>query len=201
MAISNPTPTLPAPPPGYGAAIPFEYPKYKLQLAAAGLLLAVAPLLYLLAWLLRGRPAGLPFAVASNLSTLLWVCAAVLATVIIHEIVHGLAYQLLGYQVSYGVSLRLLAAYAGAFGQWQQRNHNLIVALAPLLGLTLLFVPLLAVPNPTVALVAFTALLFNTGGAVGDLYLAWRLLRLPPATLLYDVDVSTMLIYTPARKP
>jgi hypothetical protein len=197
VTISNPAQAIPAPPTGYEPAILFKYPKYKLQLAAAGLLLAVAPLLYGVAWLLRGRPAGLPFVVTASLSSLLWVCATVLATVVVHELVHGLAYQLLGYKVSYGASLRLFAAYAAAFGQWQRRNHNLIVALAPLLGLTLLLLPLLALPNPMVALVVFTALLFNTGGAIGDLYLAWRLLRLPPATLLYDVDVSTMLIYRP----
>ena len=45
--------------------------------------------------------------------------------------------------------------------------------------------------------VAVTALMMNTAGAVGDMYLAWRLLRMPRATLLYDKDVKTMLVYRP----
>ena len=56
---------------------------------------------------------------------------------------------------------------------------------------------MLALPNTIIVWLALIALMMNTGGAVGDLYLVWRLLRLPRETLLYDVDVKTMLIYVP----
>jgi len=59
--------------------------------------------------------------------------------------------------------------------------------------------PLLAVPNHYVASVAFSVLLTNTPGAVGDLHLAWQLLRLPRQTLLYDIDPTRMLVFLPAR--
>ena len=65
----------------------------------------------------------------------------------------------------------------------------------------MLIVPsLLALSNSTIVLLALASLMMNTGGAVGDLYLVWRLLRLPRETLLYDVDVKTMLIYMPDVK-
>ena len=47
------------------------------------------------------------------------------------------------------------------------------------------------------ALLAFFVLVVNTSGAVGDLSLAWRLLRMPPETLLYDVDARHSYIFYP----
>jgi len=57
--------------------------------------------------------------------------------------------------------------------------------------------PLLLIPNHYVAIFAVITLLINTTGAVGDLYVSWRLLRLPDQTLLYDVDPEQMLIFIP----
>ncbi len=189
--------TQPPPPAGYQPAIPLEYPKIKLQIAAIGALLVVTPLLLIVTWFLQGQPTTLPLNVG-NVQDLFLVIVTLIITIVVHELIHGLIYQLLGYRVTYGVSLKLFAAYAGAFGQFQKRNHNLMVGLAPLIILTLALLPFLSISNQTVLLVVFTALLFNIGGAVGDMYLAGRLLQLPQASLLYDADVSTMLIYVPS---
>jgi len=151
------------------------------------------PLLLLLTWRLQQTIPQFNLTLA-NLGLIL---ATIIIIVILHEIIHGLAYQLFGYRVTYGASLHLMAAYAAAFGQWQKRGHNLIVALAPLLLLTLLLLPLLALPQPTITLIALTGLLFNTAGAVGDLYLVWKLLSWPKTTRLYDVDLHTMLVFLP----
>jgi hypothetical protein len=188
---------FPQPPAGYQPAVQLEYPKLKLQVAALVVLLLITPLLLTLVWALQHRYAENPLALVSGGVDLLPVVVTVLATTTIHELIHGAAYQLLGYRVSFGMSGHLLAAYAAAFDQWQTRNHNLIVALAPLVALSAVFFPLLAVRNRAVVLVAVTALMMNTAGAVGDLYLIWRLLRMPRAALLYDRDVKTMLIYLP----
>lgn len=192
--LSSSTISLPAPPAGYRPAIRFEYPKLALQLAAVAVLIAFTPLLLWLARLLQG---GANIGFVSGPGDLALVVITIVVTVLVHELIHGLVYQLLGYRVSYGVSLKLIAAYAGAFAQWQRRDHNIVVALAPLLVLNLALLPLLASSSPTLLLIGFTALLFNTGGAVGDVYLAGRLLRLPRATLLYDADTQTMLLYLP----
>ena len=190
----------PDPPPGYQPALRFEYPKLQLQLAAVALIIIITPLLVVLTWLLQGRPGQFPLPIQPTFGDLMVVLATIMVTVLVHELIHGLVYQLLGYKVSYGVSLQLMAAYAGAFGQWQQRRHNILVALAPLVLLTLLLIPLLSVSQPTLVFIAFTALLFNIGGAVGDLYLVWRLLRWPATSLLYDVNTSTMLVFLPVSE-
>jgi hypothetical protein len=191
--------TYPDPPPGYQPALKFEYPKLKLQLIAVALIVDITPFLVFLTWLLQGKPGQFPLQIQGGLWDFMVVLLTIVATVVVHEWIHGLVYQLLGYKVSYGVSLRLMAAYAGAFGQWQQRRHNILVALAPLLFLTILLVPFLGSSQPGLVLIAFTALLFNTGGAVGDLYLVWRLLRWPAASILYDVNTTTMLVFLPGR--
>lgn len=183
-------PTPPTPPPGYQAPQRFRYPTLALQAAAVALLVLAAPLLVWLSYALRGDTAAVPPVV--EIGAVLGLLGAILVTVLVHEWVHGLAYQLLGYRVSYGVSLHLGAAYAGAFGQWQRRTHNLLVALAPLLLLSPLLLLAVALGGPLLARLAFAALLFNISGAVGDLYLSYRLLRMPPAALLYDADPKTM---------
>ena len=185
--------TYPTPPLGYQAPLRFEYPRLKLQVAAITMVIITLPLLFTLTWLLQDQ---IPrFNVGTG--NLLLVILTVVATVGVHELIHGLAYALFGYRVSYGANLKLMAAYAAAFEQWQTRNHNFIVALAPLVVLNGLLIPFLLIPHPTLTLIIFTALLFNSSGAVGDLYLVWRLGRLPTGSLLYDIDVKTMLIYTP----
>ena len=187
----------PQPPAGYQSAVRFQYPKIKLQIAALALLAAITPFILFLAWMLQRPSVGRPFIIVNGFTDLLPVIVTALAITIIHELVHGLTYQLLGYKVSYGVSAHLFAAYAAAFKQWQKRNHNLAVALAPLVILTGLFLPMLAIQNRVVVLVAVTALMMNTAGAVGDMYLCWQLLRMPRTTLLYDMDIKTMLVYKP----
>ncbi|HEU4325022.1 MAG TPA: DUF3267 domain-containing protein [Roseiflexaceae bacterium] len=196
MPHSEPEAVPPVPPAGYGVPLRFRYPVAALQVASVLLLLVAAPLLALLAALLRGDMAAIPPVL--GLVDVLVLLATIIATVLLHELVHGLAYRVLGYRVSYGVSLRLVAAYAAAFGQWQRRDHNLLVALAPLLVMTPLLLLLVALGGPTTARLAFAALLFNSAGAVGDLYLAYRLLRAPAATLLYDADPRTMWMAFPA---
>ena len=164
-----------------------------LQIAAIGLVIGLLPLLFWLTWLLQGNVLRLE----AGLGEFGIIIGTIIITVLVHEWVHGVVYWLLGYQVTYGASLRLMAAYAAAFEQFQQRSHNLLVALAPLIVINGTLLPLLAIPQPLVTLTVFTALLFNSSGAVADLYLTWRLLRLPRATLLYDVDPKTMLIFLP----
>ncbi|GAB4207498.1 MAG: hypothetical protein OHK0022_35850 [Roseiflexaceae bacterium] len=196
MPHSEPEVAAPVPPVGYASPLRFRYPVAALQVASILLLVVAAPLLALLTFLLRGDLAAIPPVLA--LADVGLLLATIVVTVLVHELVHGLAYQALGYRVSYGVSLRLVAAYAAAFGQWQRRNHNLLVALAPLLVMTPLLLLLIVLGSPAMARLGFAALLFNSAGAVGDLYLAYRLLRAPAATLLYDADPKTMWMAFPA---
>lgn len=66
--------------------------------------------------------------------------------------------------------------------------------------LTLASVPLLTVPNAAVVFAALTVLIGKTGGAIGDLYIISRLLRLPRGTLLRDRDPQTTLVFEPEHR-
>lgn len=124
---------------------------------------------------------------------------ATVAVTVLHEFVHGVAYRVRGYEVSYGAAPRLGAFYAAAFHQFQTRDDNVLVGLAPLVVLDAVLAALLFAPRPLVAFAAFVGLVFNTAGAAGDLYLVARLLRMPPGTLLYDSDPTHSLVFYPAR--
>lgn len=130
----------------------------------------------------------------------LWlpVAAGLVATVIAHEGLHGLAYRALGYEVTYGVSLPAGAFYAAAFGQYQAREHVIRVALAPLVTITAVATPLLVVAPAPVAVAALIALAFNAAGSIGDLLVVWRLSRLPAGTLLFDDERGASYALVPA---
>jgi hypothetical protein len=185
----------PTPPAGYAPPMRFVYPRRGLQWGSVVLMgLTLPGLMWWTNWW--------HFAAAYrllNISTLdaLLMFLIVIVTVIIHEAIHGLAYAWLGYKVTYGLSGQLGAAFAAAFQQFQTRNHNLLVALGPLLVLTPLGLLLLTSSNLFIQRLGFTIALFNTGGAIGDLYLTWRLLRLPQNALLYDANEREMYILLP----
>lgn len=171
---------------------------------ALSLVLAVvtaAGLLWFLGWW-HGVP-DLPdsFSITLGGGELLVIVGTVVLTVVAHELIHALAARVLGYRIEFGFKWQMLAPYVAAFHQFTPRNHNLLIAIAPLPILTVIFLPLLVAATPLATVAAFIGLVINTSGAVGDLYLTWRLLRLPRATLLYDVSIDRMLIYLPAAPP
>lgn len=188
---------LPAPPEGYRPAVRFQYPMRSLHIISV---VALAASFISFGWIAtqaQERTLGELFTL--NIFQILIILLLIPATILIHELIHGITYQLLGYQVSYGFAPELGAAYAAAFGQFQQRRHNFIVALMPLLVITVIGVIAMTLPdNPFLAAGAFVVLLINTSGAVGDVYIMWRLVMMPPRTLLYDVSVDQMLIFEPA---
>jgi len=189
--------SIPIAPAGYRPGYVVYHPVAGINVVAALVFMVVLPLLGILTLWLHGALA-LPVQVPLDAGTILGTCGAVVPTVLAHELIHGLVLRHYGYRVSYGLEWRVMAVYAGAFGQFQTRNHALIVALAPLVIISILMAPLLAVPNHYVVSVAFSVLLTNTPGAVGDVYLVARLLHLPRRSLLYDLDPVRMLVFVPA---
>lgn len=118
-------------------------------------------------------------------------------TVAVHELVHGVVFGRYGYRVPYGAMPQTGAFYATQFRQFVAREHAFPVALAPLLVVSLVGLPLLAVPVPLVAFFVFQALVINAVGASGDLYIVTYLLRRPDGTLLYDSDVRHSYVFEP----
>jgi hypothetical protein len=188
---------VPQTPEGYRAPVQFQYPMMQLQII--GIVGLIASIFSFGALGTQAQGTGL---LPRNLIEVVWWLALIPITFVIHELIHGMVYRLFGYRVYYGLSVQLGAAYAAAFGQFQKRWHNLVAALMPLIVITLIGVPVLTVPDSRVlAMSAYLVLLINTSGAVGDLYISYRLLQMPRHTLLYDVSIDRMLIFYPVRNP
>lgn len=198
----------PDPPTGYGPPSPFTYPGLWLQVAGAAL--AVVSLVGYGVVLLALRGPGLVerfvridpipdgFLVVPDLFLLGGVFVLVVVGVpVVHELVHATVYRLLGYDVSYGVAPSVGGFYVAAVGQFQTRRANLLVALAPLALLTPLGLLGMAGGGPVVQALTYLGLVLNTAGAVGDIYLAVRLLRVPPGTLMYEGVPPNAYVYEP----
>lgn len=123
----------------------------------------------------------------SALAVVLAAIAGVFVTVILHELVHGIAMSFFGAHPYYGISWQAGAFYATAPGYAFQRWQYLFIAVIPLLGLSLLsFLGMWLAPNA--ALVGFLAwcAAFNFSGAAGDIWIASIVLRYPPAAMIMD---------------
>lgn len=125
--------------------------------------------------------------------------AALITVVVVHELIHGAVMQYYGYEVTYGVNPAMGAFYASAFGQFQPREQLFAIGLAPLVIITLVVTPLLAIPIPIGALTAYFVLWMNATGAVGDLYVVWQLRNMPAGTLLYDADLRHWYVFEPVE--
>ncbi len=201
----------PPPPDGYRPAESFGYPTGVLFVVVAAVLVAAAAAFGALLWVIQGPSVLREFAAVESSADAVAVTVdaarlgvvllgAVVVVTAVHELVHGAAYRLLGYDVTYGVALHLGAFYVAAFDQFQTRRDSLVVGLAPLAVLTVALAPLLAAPVPWVAAGAYVGIVFNAAGSAGDLYLVWRLLGDPPDALYYDSDARRSWVFEPQRE-
>lgn len=120
---------------------------------------------------------------------------ALAAMVTLHELVHGLAMLPFGARPRFGVKLPGLA-YATAPGYPFPRNGYLTVALAPLVLLSSLGIPLLAVVPASLTSPVILALALNVSGAIGDLMIVSIVLRYPSQARVIDEE-DGMRIFLP----
>lgn len=197
----------PATPDRYTDPYRFEYPKLLLFVSASVLTVASVAVYGWLLLRLQG-PDALPavFEVGGEGSVAVTLSLtgmaipfvfAFLIVAVIHELIHGVVYQRYGYEVSYGVYWSMGAVYAAVFHQFHSREDNLRVGIAPLAVITVVCLPLLAVPHPIVATTAFFVLVLNTAGGVGDIYALWRFYRMPFGTVFYDINMHQMYVFEP----
>jgi Putative zincin peptidase len=108
------------------------------------------------------------------------------ATTVIHELIHGIAFAAFGGSPRYGFKFQyfLPLAYATAPGETFRRNDFIVIALAPLLVIDVVCLLLLAIFPQATWLIWVIA--FNTGGAIGDIWIAVQLLRCPKPILVED---------------
>lgn len=208
-ARADTTPNPPATPDGYDDPFLFEYSLPVMTLLSIPMFALTASVFGRLLWWLQGPAVfAAVFDVTESIDGIvitleladvaLPILVALFVTVVVHELIHGLVMRSYGQAVTYGVNPAMGAFYASAFGQFQTREQLFVVGLAPLVALTVLATPLLAVPVPTVAVTGFLVLVFNATGSVGDCYLVWRLWRLPEGTLTYDADLRHWYVFEPS---
>jgi hypothetical protein len=108
-------------------------------------------------------------------------------TIVLHELVHGLTMRVFGARPLYGVLWKQAAFYATSPGYGFRRNSYLMIALAPLVVLSLLAVLGMALLPGTgwVALFALCAVI-NGSGASGDLWMAGIVIRYPRSAYVVD---------------
>ncbi len=114
----------------------------------------------------------------------------------IHELLHGLSIRYFGHRVRYGAKLSKGVLYATADNALFRRNEYVVVALAPLVGITLLIMLLMFVLPQNLAYYAAFAAVINAGGAVGDLWAVGVVLRYPTVVLVRD-EADSFRIYAP----
>jgi hypothetical protein len=106
-------------------------------------------------------------------SRLLLALAAVALMIVVlsfHELCHGLAFQAFGAHPHYGINLSKGVAYASAKDYYLTRNAYLIVALAPLVIISIGTVILMALTGGDLRFVVGLMGAINAGSSVGDLW-------------------------------
>ncbi|MBK9007977.1 MAG: hypothetical protein CNIPEHKO_03563 [Anaerolineales bacterium] len=139
-----------------------------------------------------GKSTGFFFGSAAT--TLLF---ALLLTIIIHELIHGMTMQIFGARPKYGINWKGLMLYATAPGYAFQRNQYLVIVLAPLAAISLAACLgiLIQAGSPSVWLWAICATI-NGGAAIGDLWITAIALRYPKHAYIVD-EQDGMRIFLP----
>jgi len=120
------------------------------------------------------------------------ILGVIVATIILHEAIHGVLFLVLGGKPRFGVKLvgRFfpVACYATSTVPIL-RNQYLLVCLGPFLMLTPVFlaIGILATTDNSAAL-ALMAMAMNAGGSIGDLMMAWKIRRHGRKTLCEDTE-------------
>lgn len=111
-----------------------------------------------------------------------------LVYLVLHEAVHGVFMRrFCSAKVRFGFTG--LYAFAGSDG-FYCRKHYIIIALAPIVFWGVVLGILNAVVPASWFLVVYAIQVMNISGAAGDLYVSWRMSRLPADILVRDTGVA-----------
>jgi hypothetical protein len=106
--------------------------------------------------------------------------------VILHELTHGLLYKILTKQkLTFGLTLSV--AFCGVPHIYVNKKTALLSVLAPFVVYNIIFIPLLIfLPGNFIYLTLFLVYLTHASGCVGDLYVAYILLKTKGELLMND---------------
>jgi hypothetical protein len=132
----------------------------------------------------------------SGIPTWLALIALILVMIPLHEGAHGLAILWVGHKPRFGAKLSKMVVYATTDAGLFRRDEFLIVALAPLVGISLLGMILVFFVPDWVAYYISLAVILNAGSSIGDLWMVAVVLRHPPEAIVRDEEDGIRL-YTP----
>ncbi|MBR6953805.1 MAG: DUF3267 domain-containing protein [Clostridia bacterium] len=126
---------------------------------------------------------------AADLLRLLVLLVAMAAYIVLHELTHAAAMKCFGgVQVKFGFTG--IYAFAGSEKDYFDRPAYRIIALAPVVVWGVIFALLMALlPREWFWTMAWLQLT-NVSGAAGDLYVTWKLHKVPRDTLVRDTGVA-----------
>lgn len=115
------------------------------------------------------------------------VFIAVVLTIILHELTHGLFIRIFGARPKFGILWKGMMFYATSTGYAFQRNKYLVIALAPFVLISLLLIVGMWLLQGTVwvALLGICGTL-NASGAIGDMWITVIVLRYASEALIID---------------
>lgn len=168
-----------------------------LALLPLGVMLALAALWA--AFVAPGARAALaiPDGPAYEPPWLIAIGAVMIVTLPLHELLHGAAIRACGHRPRYGMKLHKGVLYATADQALFRRDEYIVVALTPLIVITLACLIGTIVLPVWMQFWLLLAAAFNAGGAIGDLWMVKILLRYPRSTLVRDLEDGFRL-YQPA---
>lgn len=158
--------------------------------------LALIPLVVMGGWWalalrVRGSIAG---GLGADWAWWLWLGLIFVGSIVIHEGLHGLAIRYAGHTPRFGMILSKGAFYATADNALFWRNDFILIALAPIVGITLLGMGLVWVLPDTAAYYVALGVVMNAANSIGDLWMTAVCFRYPPTTLVRD-QADRMTVY------
>jgi len=122
-----------------------------------------------------------------GLGAIAFVLVGIPITLVFHELVHGLVMQAFGARPKYGVLWKQMMAYATSPGYAYRRNNYVVIALAPLVVISVFAVLGMWLLQSTFWVVLFGICGFiNASGAAGDLWITLLVLRYPAIAYIID---------------
>lgn len=124
---------------------------------------------------------------------LIVMCVLLMLYIVLHEAVHGIVMRhYCSAKVKFGITG--MYAFAGSKGYYCRRHYT-VIALAPIVvwGVVLLIANFCV--NESWFYVVYFIQAANISGAAGDLYVSWRMSRLPEDILVQDSGVA-MTVYS-----
>jgi hypothetical protein len=140
---------------------------------------------------LRGAIAG-----GEDFSPIVGVVLVLVTVFVIHEAIHGLFIWIYGHRPHFGFKPQYGVFYATANNALFPRNQFIVIALTPLILMTLIGMVIMLVIPDALGYYVGLIIVLNAGGAIGDLWMSAVVMRYPPDTLVRD-EADSIRIYVP----